>query len=727
LYLSLTLFNQVNIMSRILLFLFIACTPVLVWAQCTINNSTDCECENPNDTDCDLLPDITVSWETGINGSEEYPPGEGILQEEIDYPENWFEIDDDVMAMGRIRVSAKTPNIGVGPLNLVGADQDGYRWMICFDSGVADTFQIFDPEWQEATYCPDGSSPKHISWQRVYHKNADGSMSFYEKMVGTMEYHPSHSHMHFDEWTIMTLRIPDPNNMDNPTEWEIVGEGAKVGFCVMDLGSCSGGGCRDVETTYGEGTELFEEDFPNYGLGGGSYGCSPVSQGISSGYTDTYGSYLGGMFLNIPLGTCNGDYAVVLEVPQVMVESNMDNNYSWFPITLTQQSQGTPPTTVTSSAEGLLCEGELVELSVATTMDSYVEWSNGMTGSSIEVTELGNYTVTVVDDSYECPFTQTINLAGINNPDVEPVTSCRNEVANLYASSENDITWYDSDNNVVGEGESFQTPILTTDAMYYVSSSISSYNTAPLAHAGDNEYSTSAGSNGYIMFDALSDFTLASVDVFTNEPGERKIMLWDEDGNVVASHIEDVSFSDIDAHTIALNFNIAAGEGYILGTDTATNELNYSGGNPLLKRTDEVGLNYPYVLDGLVSIENSPYGTDWYYYFYNWSISIDPIECSMVSVPVTVEDCSSINENILSLEVYPNPSTGKVSLSMNLKQASVVNVELVNIIGEVIFAETLGKNKELNKTFDWSDLSAGIYTIQISSNGQSKVEKIIIK
>ena len=49
-----------------------------MWAQCTINNSTDCECENPNDTDCDLLPDITISWETGVNGSQEHPPGEGL-------------------------------------------------------------------------------------------------------------------------------------------------------------------------------------------------------------------------------------------------------------------------------------------------------------------------------------------------------------------------------------------------------------------------------------------------------------------------------------------------------------------------------------------------------------------------------------------------------------------------------------------------------------------------
>ena len=103
----------------------------------------------------------------------------------------------------------------------------------------------------------------------------------------------------------------------------------------MDLGNCSSENdlCRDDESVYGQGNLLSQNDFPNYGLGGGGYGCSPISQGISSGFNDTYGSYLDGMFLNIPLGTCNGDYAVVLEVPQVMVESNLDNNYTWFPVT----------------------------------------------------------------------------------------------------------------------------------------------------------------------------------------------------------------------------------------------------------------------------------------------------------------------------------------------------------------------------------------------------------
>lgn len=107
-------------MSKLHLIFLTISMPLLVWSQslpCTINDASGCECEDPNDNDCDLLPDITISWETGVNGSQEYPPGEGIESGEINYVDNWFEIDDDVLAMGRIRVSAKTPNIGLGPLN----------------------------------------------------------------------------------------------------------------------------------------------------------------------------------------------------------------------------------------------------------------------------------------------------------------------------------------------------------------------------------------------------------------------------------------------------------------------------------------------------------------------------------------------------------------------------------------------------------------------------------
>ena len=73
-------------------------------AQCTTENSAGCECKNSDEVACDLLPDITVSWQWGIGDYQEYPPGEGLQNGEVNYPENWFEITPEVEAMGRIRV-----------------------------------------------------------------------------------------------------------------------------------------------------------------------------------------------------------------------------------------------------------------------------------------------------------------------------------------------------------------------------------------------------------------------------------------------------------------------------------------------------------------------------------------------------------------------------------------------------------------------------------------------
>lgn len=712
------------------------------YAQCTTENSIGCECKDSDEIACDLLPDITVSWQWGIGDYEEFPPGEGLQSGEINYPDNWFEITPEVEAMGRIRVGARTPNIGSGPLNLRGADKDGYRWMICYDSGVADTFSVYDPDWNEESYCPDGSTPKHISIQRVYQKKADGSMGFYEVMVGTMEYHPTHGHMHFNEWTIMSLRIPDPNNMENPLEWEIVGDGAKVGFCVMDLGNCSSenAGCRDDESVYNEGNLLSQDDFPNYGLGGGGYGCSPVSQGISVGYNDTYGSYLDGMFLNIPLGTCNGDYAVVLEVPQVMLEERLDNNFTWFPVTLTQQTGVPNVPEITSSATNLVCEGDNISLSIDAPDNTTLLWSDGSTSESIEINQAGTYSVTVTSEEFSCPTTKNIVVSTISNPILESVTVCKNENAELSVESEYDVTWYDESMNIVGSGLSFTTPILNESVNYYVTSSFSDNNVGPEQHEGGSNYSGGSNAIGFLSFDALSSFTLESVSVYTEEPAERKFILMNEAGEVVAEHTEFIGFCADEPQVVELNFEVPAGTNYQIGTDAEVNVSSVGGENPQLKRTGtNGGLSYPYVLDGKVSINKAVYygqGVDdsggddyttYYYYLYNWVIAGEPIECDPVVFPVTVEDCSSIDEVLVDMSVYPNPTEGLVAINLSLETESNVGLTLSNSIGQSVYYENLGKLTKLDRSFDWSMLPKGIYTISFNINNQKTFEKIVLQ
>jgi hypothetical protein len=734
---------------RFLIYFSLLASPLLGWAQCTTEFSNDCECEDSNEVDCDLLPDITVSWQWGESDSQEYAPGEGLEDEEINYIDNWFEIDDEVQAMGRVRVGARTPNIGVGPLNLRGADKDSLRWMICYDSGVADTFQVFDPNWQVQSLCPDGSSPKHISWQRVYHKNSDGTMSFYEEMVGTMEYHPTHNHMHFDEWTIISLRTIDENNMDNPTEWPIIGDGAKVGFCVMDLGNCSdvSSMCRDDESSFGDGTLLSQDDFPNYGLGGGSYGCSPVSQGISSGYNDTYASYLDGMFVNIPLGTCNGDYAIVLEVPQVMIESRLDNNFTWFPITLTMQTeQVSGVSEITSSQPSLFCEGEEVSLSVYVPDGATILWSNGATSNNIQINEAGQYSVTVSKEGSECDAVKTIEINAISEPVTEEVIACRNETADLSIESNYEVTWYDENMDVVGSGNNYTTPALTESTTFYVSNSYAGDSEiGPENHEGDGtengDFSQSDNAIGYLVFDAITNFTLQSVKVYADLPGIRKFVLMSASGDIVDEHVEFIEPTD-EGQIVNVNFDVPQGIGHMIGTDAQINVNNFTGENPQLRRTGtEGGLQYPYILENVASINNSIYysggmlggenGTDYttyYYYLYDWIIETDTLECQAVPFPLTVEDCTnSISEEIVALSVYPNPNEGLVTINMKLATKSNIKIELSNIMGQIVLTEVIKNVKEEVIYFDWSQLEAGIYSLSLISENGSKIQKIVIQ
>ena len=187
--------------------LFLLFNTFLAYSQCTINDATDCQCLDPSQTDCDLLPDIQVSWvglESVADGASEYAQnGEG---------EN----------NGRLRISVSTPNTGHGPLTVRGAGPNGYSTFIC----GSDTVQIYDPNSNIEYTCDNGLEPQQIIWQRIYHRNADGSMSYYDREAGTMTYHPTHGHNHTNDWGVFTLRIKDDNEPD-PRNWPIVSDGAK--------------------------------------------------------------------------------------------------------------------------------------------------------------------------------------------------------------------------------------------------------------------------------------------------------------------------------------------------------------------------------------------------------------------------------------------------------------------------------------------------------------------
>lgn len=715
-------------MKNVVLFLFVfSCFFAFSQQPCTFTNSSGCSCEDPTLNDCDLLPDLTISWEAGLNGHTEYSQtGNG---------------SND----GRLRVDGNTPNIGWGPLTMRGIDEYGYKWYICYDAvtGVGDTFSIYDPNFNDETYCADGSTPDHIAWQRIYHKNSDGTMTSSYVMSGTMTYHPTHGHMHFNDWTVLTLRVEDPNE-PNPLNWPIVGDGAKLGFCIMDLSDCdaSFGDCKDDNTVYGQGNVLGSSYWGNnYNLDGG-YGCSPIEQGISVGHTDIYGQHLDGMWVNIPPGTCNGDYWVVLEVDpnEVIIESNEVNNYTLFPITLTEQVD---PVNFTASFDvnggTSLCSGDSSVLT-ASWGSSYL-WSTGETTQSVSVTNPGDYWVTVQNNICLDPngnpaaaTSDTISFS-VNSSSLPTSvlgdTVCVNGTGVLNAYGSGDINWYLLPNGgaPISTGSSLTVPGVSSSTTYYVSNTESgnsaSYSVGP-NHTGSSLYSGSQYNAG-VIFDVSSDIVINSVNVYTDTPGDRRIMLEDANGNVLQDltvFIDSSSFSQ----TINLSFSVPAGNDYYLTTDGAMNYTNFGDNSPVLQRSNS-GVSYPYEVAGVVSIKDSPYGGDYYYYFYEWEIEAPEYVCESNRVPVelVVISCSSLEDpNVISnLNVFPNPTKNILNFEVDLKHNSDVFVSLKNSLGSVVLKDSfLGENK-INGSFSTKGLSYGVYYLNVEIDGNVSVFKVV--
>lgn len=338
---------------------------------CAINNGIGCLC--PDGTqDCDLLPDMLASADIITNQHTEYP--------------------------GYMTLSNATPNVGWGPMEIHGSNS-------CW----CDTVSVPC----STTTCPNGDPPTQKLVQRIYHKNGSNITWRDTLTPGTMSYHPSHGHIHVNNWAEFTLRTQDPND-PNPTHWPIISTGSKISFCLINLGDCSSdyGYCRDTL-----GNILTMDSVPNAPFGIVS-GCG-VDQGIYTGMLDIYSETLPGMSIDLS-DVCNGTYWIVsiTDPDNNFIEQNDDNNWAAVPITLIMQH-----TPITSSFGVTSVSGTSVTFSNNNTDISSFTWDFGdgntdTTNNPATHTYMfaGTYTVTLTQTNPCGTYvtSQVITLTGLD-------------------------------------------------------------------------------------------------------------------------------------------------------------------------------------------------------------------------------------------------------------------------------------------------------------------------
>jgi len=681
------------------------------YSQCTTTNATSCVCADGTQN-CLLLPDITASWK-GIsnNGWTEYPQVNAGTSQNGQGPDN-----------GRLRVTGSTPNIGHGSFTVRGLDANGKRAFLCGSDTVFNVAATGD------FTCPNGIiNPKQLLNQRVYKKDST-QMSYVDRWTGSMAYHPSHGHNHVNDWAVMTLRIPtsDPN----PLSWPIVGDGAKIGFCLMDYGQCGTstgstyyGHCRDENTVYNQGTTLQNVDFPNWNLGGGNYNCSVTEQGISSGWTDVYSKNLDGMWVNLPENTCNGDYYIVMEVDKnnYFQEEREDNNFTAVPVTLSLQhpaNSGQAPK-ISSIGSNNLCSGGSVYLSV--TAGSSFLWSTGETTQNITVSQAGSYSCQVTNycgTSTSLPF--AVNSVVPNAPSLIGDTVCVEGTMTLTANGTGTISWYDAQNNMLGTGSSFTTPVLNTTTPYFAENTDtyvdSTYAEPHTNGIGGGGYSTSIQ---YNVFNALQNFTLKSALIYSQNAGNITFALQNSTGATLQSLLLAVPAG---ASRVNLNFSVPADSNLRLGVTAMTVSGLYRNNNSAI---------YPYELPGLLSITGASAGASYYYYLYDWEILTENGTCTSprVEVSAVVESCAALGEDVAfknSISLFPNPNNGQFEVNFNARKDADVTIDIIDIVGKTIQSQSLKNlNGFVKKAIDIKNFSKGIYLMNLTFEGKTYTKRFI--
>ena len=101
--------------------------------------------------------------------------------------------------------------------------------------------------------------------------------------------------------------------------------------------------------------------------------------------------------------------------------------------------------------------------------------------------------------------------------------------------------------------------------------------------------------------------------------------------------------------------------------------------------------------------------------------------CSTVSAVFSVNDVGvSEFEKAILLSIYPNPTSNDVTMEYLLQKPENVKINLMNIAGQLIYAEHInalvGKNK---MTISLAEQAAGIYYLQIITNENLVTKKVV--
>jgi len=113
----------------------------------------------------------------------------------------------------------------------------------------------------------------------------------------------------------------------------------------------------------------------------------------------------------------------------------------------------------------------------------------------------------------------------------------------------------------------------------------------------------------------------------------------------------------------------------------------------------------------------------------DWVCRINFSNMTWIANPESSCTTTGIEETELgNFSILPNPSNGQVSLSLDLRQAELLQVDVIDMAGKRVHTATIQATQGVSRhAFDLSSVPAGIYLIQVKGQKAQATQKLVIQ
>jgi hypothetical protein len=101
---------------------------------------------------------------------------------------------------------------------------------------------------------------------------------------------------------------------------------------------------------------------------------------------------------------------------------------------------------------------------------------------------------------------------------------------------------------------------------------------------------------------------------------------------------------------------------------------------------------------------------------------------SAIAIPTVITGIPELS-NSNDFELFPNPATLQTTLAFNLNEEQEVSIEVLNVIGEKVYSNQLGKRSPGNYSehIETKIMSAGVYFVRLITDKGTTVKRLVVQ